>query len=501
MRGWLAVLGVVWASVATAGVLDDVTRFQDYEARRSSSSNEDLTKNGDARGMKQGEALTIFEAEGPGVVTHIWCTIAAYDPFQGRSVVLRVYYDGAEEPSVVSPLGDFFGVGHGAWKDVDSIPVVVKSYGRSRTCYWRMPFRKSIRITVTNESKAYEVDSFYYYVDWQKHENLPEDTAYFHAKYSQEFPAKPGNYTILETQGRGHYVGTVYSVQQMESGWFGEGDDFFYIDGAEEPQLRGTGTEDYFNDAWGFREFCAPYFGVSLYEGVIAGDRVTAYRWHLPDPVPFKDSLKVTMEHRGSIFNDQGNILSFDLGSFVERPDWVSSVAFWYQYPPATFSEALPPAEERIAPYRVIYASELEYRADPPFMVMPQEPFLVYIPSKPGGVLELDFDVEEAGRYVISGIFLHGILGGTWQAALDGEDIGGPLDYVQGQYDPAFVSLDTHDLKAGTHTLKFTNIDTPSPGLRAVMPKMYGFGAAALTLLRLEDMEGYFEKKHELMKQ
>ena len=98
---------------------------------------------------------------------------------------------------------------------------------------------------------------------------------------------EPGDYTILETTGAGQYVGTVYSVHQMDNGWFGEGDDRFYIDGEDLPSLRGTGTEDYFNDAWGFRSFWTPFYGVPLFDGYFAGDRVSAYRWHLNDPIAF----------------------------------------------------------------------------------------------------------------------------------------------------------------------------------------------------------------------
>ncbi len=482
-------------------ILDALARPMDFEARRASSSNADINKNGDARGIEPGATLVLMDEDGPGIITHFWSTIAAYDPYHPRSVVLRVYYDGNENPSIEAPLGDFFGVGHGVQKDFTSQPVAVSSHGRSRTCYWRMPFRKHVKVTVANESEEHKVDSFYYYLDWQKHETLPEDTPYFHARYRQAHPAPPGRHTLLETEGRGHYVGTVYSAHQMELGWFGEGDDFFFIDGAETPQLKGTGTEDYFNDAWGFREFCTPYHGVTLYEGVLPGDRVTAYRWHIPDPIPFKESLRVEIEHRGSVFNEKGSMSTFQLGNFEERPDWISSVAFWYQHPAATFAEGLPPAEERIAPYRVIRASELTYRAEPPFLVVPDDPFLVYVPNTPEASIEFDFELEEDGRYRIDGLFIHGIIGGVFQASLDGEPIGGPMDMVIVNYDPVWRSLDTHDLEAGKHTLRFEGRDMIAPAARKLAPKFYAFGVAALSLLRLEDMEGYHQLLDRLMEE
>ena len=487
------------AQAPAANLFDALTRQQDFEARRASSSNPDLDKNGDARGIAAGETLVMMDAQGPGAITHIWCTLGSEDLFQGRSLVLRVYYDGNENPSVAAPLGDFFGVGHGAFKEYISLPVTVTSYGRSRTCYWRMPFHESIRVTMTNESKEYDLDSLYWYIDWQKHETLPDDTVYFHAQYRQEAPAKPGRYTVLETGGRGHYVGTVHSAHQMETGWYGEGDDFFWIDGEETPRLKGTGTEDYFNDAWGFREYAAPFSGVPLYEGVFAGDRVTAYRWHITDPIPFKESLRVEFEHRGSVFNDEGGLANFELGGFIERPDWVSSVAFWYQAPPVTFDEPIAPLEKRIPPYRFVSYKDMEYRADPPMLVVPQGPFLAYLPNTPDASIEFDFDVEKAGRYRIDGVFLHGILAGVYQMYLDGKKIRGPKDFVIGNYDPVWVPLDTHKLDPGTHTLRFEGTGERSPRLRTLGPHFDGFGLMGITLLRLEDMEGLFQMRDKLL--
>ncbi|MFO0949359.1 MAG: glycoside hydrolase family 172 protein [Planctomycetota bacterium] len=324
---------------AAGGILDALPLLKDYEARRASSSNDDLAKNGDARPIEPGATLVLGDLVGPGFITHFWNTCNARDPFYSRSLVLRIYWDGAQEPSVEVPLGDFFGVGHAAEEAFQSLPVVNTAHGRSRNCFWKMPFRKHAKVTVTNESPKHKVDSFYYQLDWEKHESIPDQAAYFHARYRQESPAKPGDYTVLDTLGRGHFVGMVYSVHSVKNGWFGEGDDRFFIDGETLPSLRGTGTEDYFGDAWGLHSEASPFLGVTLWDGYVAGDRATAYRWHLTDPVPFRKSLNVTFEHRGSVYND----LMMVLGTFVERPDWISSVAFWYQYPPSRAANRCPP--------------------------------------------------------------------------------------------------------------------------------------------------------------
>jgi hypothetical protein len=403
-------------------------------------------------------------------------------------LVLRIYWDGMEKPSVEVPLGDFFGVGHGASANFNSLPVCVSSYGRSRTCYWRMPFRQRAKITLTNEDRGFGPVGLYFYVDWEKLESLPEDTLYFHARYGQAFPAQPGDYTILETQGRGHYVGTVYSAHQVNNGWFGEGDDRFYIDGEELPSLRGTGTEDYFNDAWGFRPFAAPFHGVTLYEGPYAGDRVTAYRWHLPDPVRFTTKLKVSIEHRGSIYTDTG----IQLASFQERKDWLSSVAFWYQTPPVANEQPLPPATNRVAPYRVLPAKSLTRRATPASAVTQTTLGVLYAPAKPDAEIEFDFEVSEAGRYQVAAVLIESVFSSRYQPLLDDHPVGPELDLCNQGSDWTWRGLDLHDLAAGKHTLKFVGRGV-SPASRTKAGSQFGFGINSLVLLRLEDMAGYAE--------
>ena len=167
-----------------------------------------------------------------------------------------------------------------------------------------------------------------YQVDYRKYASLPGDLGYFHAYYRQERPAHSGhNYAFLDTQATGHYVGTVLSVVLTQISWFGEGDDLFYIDGAKQPQLYGTGTEDYFNDAWDLRDASALWTGTPIAEGELPGSRLSAYRWHVPDPIAFKHSIWAGIEHSGWTANPDGSVRS----GFEERPDYFSSVAFWYQ--------------------------------------------------------------------------------------------------------------------------------------------------------------------------
>ena len=205
------------------GGLDHLMECQQGETHRASSSDPNWQNgNGDARPIPPGETLVIAELEGPGVVRHIWNTIATGERCASRLVVIRMYWDGEENPSVECPLGDFFGMGHGLDVPFTSLPITVTSGGKARNCYWPMPFRKSAKITVTNEGRA-AVHAFFWYVDWQKLPRMKRKTPYFHAAYRQEHPTVSGrNYLLADIEGRGHYVGTVQSVRQHTPSWWGK---------------------------------------------------------------------------------------------------------------------------------------------------------------------------------------------------------------------------------------------------------------------------------------
>jgi hypothetical protein len=291
----------VASPVLSGNPLAGLEQLKSFETMRASSSDKDWRNgNNDWRPIEPGATLVLAELEGPGMITHIWNTIAHSAPNYSRLMTLRIYWDGETHPSVECPIGDFFGIGHGIDHSFVSLPIKVSSDGRGRNCYWPMPFRKSAKITVSNDSDKL-CGAFYFYVDWQKHASLPPETAYFHAMYRQEYPCVMGhNYLLADLEGRGHYVGTIQSVQLMSGGWYGEGDDFFFIDGESEPRLRGTGTEDYFCDGLGFRQQDGPFYGTPLWQGYDPGCKSTAYRFHIPDPVVFKKSLRVEIEHKGS---------------------------------------------------------------------------------------------------------------------------------------------------------------------------------------------------------
>ncbi len=440
--------------------LDGLAQLKSFEAKRESSSDPNWKNgNADARPIPVGGTLVLADIKGPGNITHIWCTIAANDKWYSRLLTLRMYWDDEKQPSVECPIGDFFAAGHGIDAYVNSLPVRVSSDGRGRNCYWPMPFRKSARITVTNDGFN-PVGAFYYYVDWQKEKSLPHNTAYFHAQYRQEFPCKPGSdYLILDAVGSGHYVGTVQSVRLNEPGWYGEGDDFFYIDGEKEPSLRGTGTEDYFCDGWGFRKFDGPYYGVPIFEGFSSGDRSSVYRWHIPDPVPFKKSLRVEIEHKGSRDNVSG---------FIERYDDFATVAFWYQTEPHKRFMPIPPGKDRLL-YNPADMIELEKfvsnaESDPVKALGTQNGAwnggsqLFFTPQAPNASFTLKIPVEKDGVYeiIISATISWDY--GIYQAYLDGEPLGQPVDYLNESVSSKDVNLGRMKMAAGEHKLTFKNV-------------------------------------------
>jgi hypothetical protein len=334
--------------------LTALARTHDYIQHRSSSYDRSGA-NADARPIDPGATLTLLDESGPGVLTHIWFTIASPDDRHLKQLVLRIYWDSESTPSVETPVGDFFGLGLGDYYLYQSIPLSVGA-DKALNSFFVMPFQKHARITVTNDGVA-KVDSFYFNIDYRAcSKPLPSDTLYFHAQYRQATPAhgwtndwssngdpkvdnRPNlsgedNYVWLDARGQGHFVGVTMSILQNQDGWWGEGDDMFFIDGESRPSINGTGSEDYFLGAWDFGSYSFAYglYGAPLKGGEHAGSRSSVYRFHLDSPIPFTKSLRATIEH----------------GHANHRSDNFFSVAYWYQAEPHAPFPVLPPVKDRI---------------------------------------------------------------------------------------------------------------------------------------------------------
>ncbi len=500
--------GILYVSIfvacgllAEAGqdVLSRLGEPQDFISKRVSSFDR-TGGNRDSLAIDPGKTAVLADIPGPAAIHHIWVTISA-ESFYGRKIILRIYWDGEDVPSIEAPIGDFFGVGHGLNRNFTSLPINCSSAGRARNCFWYMPFRRSCRITATNEGRR-PVAAFYYYVDYRELGRLPPDTPYFHAQYRQEFPCAEGkNYLILDAKGEGHYVGCNLSILQRAMGWWGEGDDMIFVDGEPAPSLHGTGSEDYFSDAWGMREDESPFYGCPLQEEDFqAGSKATVYRFHIPDPIPFKKSLRMAIEH----------------GHANDRSDFYSSVAYWYQtephrpFPPLpAVSDRLPFALESSSGFlfprweddetseRSVFAdAALGLRFSAPRLVPTlssyynpageRYPVLMTDGATAGTQAALRFPVAVSDIYTIELTFLQGPNSGDFDILRTGGEAGGtarethPLATFHGYSEaPRLASVEIEDvhLEAGHAELVFRTrgrhesargMETPFVGLRLV---------------------------------
>ncbi|MFZ2145871.1 MAG: glycoside hydrolase family 172 protein [Sedimentisphaerales bacterium] len=277
--------------------------------------------------IEAGQTFVLADIQASGAVQHIWMTPTG----DNRLSILRMYWDGEKNPSVESPVGDFFACGLGQYTQLTSLAVCVNPKS-GFNCYWLMPFQKGCKITMTNIDDKSMV--LYYQVDYTL-TAVPEDMAYFHAQFRRVNPLPYKEvYTILDgVRGQGHYVGTYMTWGSNSPGWWGEGEIKFYMDGDEEfPTICGTGTEDYFCGSYGFdkpqgrgyQEFNAPYTGMPQVIESETQPRFSLYRWHIMDPIRFAKDLKVTMQALGW---QSG-------GRYLPLQDDLSSVAFWYQTEP-----------------------------------------------------------------------------------------------------------------------------------------------------------------------
>ncbi len=298
-----------------------------------------------------GRTFTLADVAGPGVVQHIWITV-----LHGvqRWITLRIFYDGSSEPSVCVPLGDFFANGINGAALVNSFPIAVNPKGGMNS-YWPMPFRKHLRIEVTNDGPE-AINEFFYQITYAE-QDVVDDEGYLHAAWRRSLTSRdrPEHVILDRVRGHGHYVGTYLVWNQLSNGWWGEGEVKFFIDAdpLDAPTICGTGTEDYFGGAWGFvmdhaRDltptlFSTPFLG---YPQIVCdsdprtGPRIPShglYRWHLPDPIRFASDLRVTVQALGW----------WPAVKYQPLTDDIASTAFFYRRGAAPV-DPLPSINERL---------------------------------------------------------------------------------------------------------------------------------------------------------
>ena len=367
--------------------LQTITQLRDVESRSISNENRSGAKSGAARDLpvkdengqsigaarelglgwkthpcdeiKPGETFVLADIKGSGCIQQIWMTLTGN---QFRHAILRFYYEGNENPSVECPAGDFFAYAYGSFNNFSPLisATICVNPGNAFNCYWPIPFKKNVRITMENISTQKENITIFYQINYELFE-IKTEIAYFHAQFRRSNPLPFGKvYTILDgVKGRGHYAGTYMAWQMNNNKWWGEGEVKMYIDGDTDPKLSEgkeiagstgfpticyTGTEDYFCGSYNFenkktqqyQEFSTPYAGVPHIvrpDGVYSANlRFSMYRWHIVDPIYFKDNLKVTIQALGW---KKG-------GRYLPLQDDISSVAFWYQTLPFAKFPQLP---------------------------------------------------------------------------------------------------------------------------------------------------------------
>ncbi|RIK42288.1 MAG: hypothetical protein DCC58_11210 [Chloroflexi bacterium] len=344
-----------------SGALGNLARI--VAARSGRASSWDRTGgNRDYLVIPPGAKATLAEIDGPGKITHIWMTLRSDDALHLRKLVLRAWWDGEEHPSIETPIGDFFGMGHARTTNWWSQPLqMAPEEGKAFSCFFPMPFTASARWEVTNDCDADAI--VYYYIDYERYQSADAvaGLGQFHAQWRRQAPCDgisdagmdneeysfggvnpdgAGNYVLLEAEGTGHYVGCHLDVENLRYvpedvfNWYGEGDDMIFIDGEVwPPSLHGTGTEDYFGTAWCPKTpFHGPYHGVILPGGPNWSGQITLYRYHIEDPVRFSTSIRVTIEH----------------GHANRRSDDYSSTAYWYQTEPHLPFPAFPDVAARL---------------------------------------------------------------------------------------------------------------------------------------------------------
>lgn len=342
----------------------DFVRVDNHRHTHRCSSASPSGDNKDRLSITRGDTVTLLDVKGAGCVTHIWITCTSLEPYFLRKILLKMYWDGEEEPSILVPLGDFFGVGHAETANYASLPMVMAPRnGLGLNCYLPMPFSNGAHIEITSQNYLSEV-KFYYNINYEVWDKPKDRLGRLHACWRRENPCNgiieptdlldhtflhagenlsdEGNYLIMEARGAGQYIGCNLNIHNLrrpkgDDNWYGEGDEMIFIDDDNEgqrwpPTLHGTGTEDYFNTAWGPDErFYSPFFGLTKPGDCQYSGHISWYRWHLLDPIRFSKSIRVSIEH----------------GHANRRSDDYSSTAYWYQIEPHMPFGILP-VEERL---------------------------------------------------------------------------------------------------------------------------------------------------------
>ena len=406
-----------------------------------------------------------------------------------RELVLSISWDGESRPSVWVPLGDFFGTAAGVNK-YKSLPLGMTDEGFY--CYWYMPFKKSALIKLTNEGDKKRTAAFTI-----THAPLTKpikNLGRFHAKWHRDafLPEDPErraiDWTMLKTKGRGRYCGVMLHVWNPRGGWWGEGDEKFFVDGEKFPSTIGTGSEDYFGYAW-----CNPTLFTNCYHNqtISMGNRghVSVNRWHITDNVPFQESFEAAIEKYYP----------------NSKPTLYAATSYWYQAAGQSDPYRAVPVGQRtgywtpIKVFKIKGALEGEQSkilAKTAGNAGRQDMFgygtdwsgdahLWWIDAKPGDTLDLAVPVEKTAAYRLKMQLTKAIDYGIVQLYLDGKKLGKPIDlYNNGVVPTGVLDMGIQELSKGQHTLR---VEIVGANEKAVKKYMFG-----LDYLKLEEVQSGF---------
>lgn len=297
-------------------------------------------KGSPAKGLAPGQEVRLCDIEGPGTIRHIWMT-TFNAPLSLRGAVIRVWWDDQEYPSIECPIGDFFGIAHGK---VTAYQSALHSVGENAAFnFWLpMPFTQRARITITNEADT--PMPLFYQIDYTIGDKHGEDVGRLHTLFRRENPttATEDFHLLPKRSGKGRLIGSLIGVRVDDTKWWGEGEVKMYVDGDDEfATIVGTGAEDYVGLSFGIQETPHRYHGCTLNQD----GYITMYRWHLPDPIYWKEDIRVTIQqigHKGTNSKPEEY-----MNQLYEREDDWSTATFWYEAIPSEKLPAMPDLEAR----------------------------------------------------------------------------------------------------------------------------------------------------------